>query len=82
MIDTQSEQSLWLGKMQNELGALSSNLMLLEIQKEKLTTRVLADAELIAALKKRIEIAEQANEELKAMLQPERRKIKHGKDTV
>lgn len=81
MIDNQSEQSLWLGRMQNELGALSSNIMLLEIQRDKLAAKVLADTELIAALKERIKIAEEANTELKAMIQPERRKLRNGKDT-
>jgi hypothetical protein len=76
------EQELWLGRMQNELGVLTSNLMLLEIQRDKLAAKVIADAELIEALKNRIKIAEEANTELKAVIQPERRKIKNAKDTV
>ena len=56
--------------------------MLLEIQRDKLATKVVADAELIEALKQRIQRAETANEELKAMIQPERRKLKHGKDSA
>lgn len=69
-----SENDAWLGKLQTELGVLYSNVWLLEIQKEKLSQRVLADAELIAHLKERILKLEQANDELKATIQPERRK--------
>lgn len=75
MIDNRSnatEQDAWLGKIQNELGVLYSNYWLLEIQKEKLTHRVLADAELIAHLKERILKLEQANTELRESIQPER----------
>jgi hypothetical protein len=68
------EQDAWLGKMQNELGVLYSNVWMLEIQKERLTNRVLQDAELIAHLKERILKLEQANTELKETIQPERRK--------
>lgn len=76
------EQDAWLGKIQNELGVLYSNVWLLEIQKEKLTKRVLADAELISHLKERILKLEQANDELKAMIQPDRRRDKNAKNTT
>ena len=75
-----SEQDAWLAKMQNELGVLYSNVWLLEIQKEKLTQRVVADAELIAHLKERILKLEESNTELKEMIQPERRNRKNGAD--
>jgi hypothetical protein len=67
------EQDAWLGKMQNELGVLYSNVWMLEIQKERLTQRVLQDAELISHLKERILKLEQSNTELKEMIQPERK---------
>jgi hypothetical protein len=67
------EQSAWLGKMQNELGVLYSNVWMLEIQKERLTQRVLRDAELISLLKERILKLEESNTELKEMIQPERK---------
>jgi hypothetical protein len=67
------EQSAWLGKMQNELGVLYSNVWMLEIQKERLTQRVLQDAELISLLKERILKLEESNTELKEMIQPERK---------
>lgn len=75
-----SEQDAWLAKMQNELGVLYSNVWLLEIQKEKLTQRVVADAELIAHLKERILKLEESNTELKEMIQPERRNRQNGAD--
>lgn len=68
------EQDAWLGKIQNELGVLYSNVWLLEIQKERLTAKVFQDAELISHLKERILKLEEANAELKALIQPDRRK--------
>jgi hypothetical protein len=61
----------WLGRMQQELGVLSSNVMLLNLQRDALAAKVALDAELIDALKKRCLVAESANEELRAQLQPE-----------
>jgi hypothetical protein len=77
MIDlknTVPEQDAWLGKIQNELGVLYSNMWLLEIQKERLAAKVLQDAELISHLKERILKLEQANTELKEVVQPQRKK--------
>ncbi len=64
-------QSRWLGRMQTEIGVLSTNLMLVEIQRDALAAKVAADAELIEALKARAQAAEDASRELKARLQPE-----------
>ncbi len=47
-------QSRWLGRMQTEIGVLSTNLMLVEIQRDALAAKVAADAELIQALKARV----------------------------
>ena len=68
---TNDVNDLWLGRMQQELGVLSSNLMLVNLQRDALENKVLADAELIQALKARCQQAEQANAELKAQIQPE-----------
>jgi hypothetical protein len=76
------EQDAWLGKIQTELGVLYSNVWLLEIQKERLSERVLMDAELIAHLKERILKLEEDNTELKAIIQPHRRKEKNATDTA
>lgn len=64
-------QSRWLGRMQTEIGVLSTNLMLVQIQRDALAAKVAADAELIEALKARCQAAEDANRELKAQFQPE-----------
>jgi hypothetical protein len=77
-----SENDAWLGKMQNELGVLYSNIWLLEIQKERLAQKVISDAELIAHLKERILKLEEANTELKAIIQPDRLREKHGTHTT
>ena len=68
---TDDIQSRWLGRMQTEIGVLSTNLMLVEIQRDALAAKVAADAELIEALKARAQTAEDANRELKARLRPE-----------
>jgi len=64
-------QSRWLGRMQTEIGVLSTNLMLVEIQRDALAAKVAADAELIEALKARAQAAEDASRELKVRLRPE-----------
>jgi len=68
---TNDVNDLWLGRMQQELGVLSSNLMLVNLQRDALENKVLDDAELIQALKARCQQVEQANAELKAQIQPE-----------
>lgn len=61
---------LWLGRMQQELGVLSSNVMLLTLQRDSLSVKVAQDAELIEALKNRCQQAESANEDLRVQIQP------------
>ena len=63
-------QSRWLGRMQQEIGVLHTNIMLLEIQRDALVAKSTADGELIEALKARCPAAEDANKELKAQLRP------------
>ena len=67
---TDDLQSRWLGRMQSEIGVLATNLMLAEIQRDALAAKVAADAELIEALKARIQAAEDANRELRQQIQP------------
>ena len=62
---------LWLGRMQQELGVLSSNLMLVTLQRNALQAKLVQEAELIEALKARCQSAETANETLRALLQPD-----------
>ena len=62
--------NLWLGRMQQEIGVLSSNVMLLTLQCDALRTQAQLDAELIEALKRRCQAAEQDNQALKAQIQP------------
>jgi hypothetical protein len=56
--------------MQQEIGVLHSNIMLLELQCESLLAGSQKDSELIDALKARCQAAEDANKELKAQLRP------------
>ena len=62
---------LWLGKMQQEIGVLTTNVMLLSLQCDALQRKTVTDAQLIDALKSRCHAAECANEQLKTQLQPE-----------
>jgi hypothetical protein len=68
---TSDVNDLWLGKMQQEIGVLTTNVMLLSLQRDALQSKTVADAQLIDALKSRCHAAECANEQLKAQLQPE-----------
>ena len=68
---TPDVNDLWLGKMQQEIGVLTTNVMLLSLQRDALQSKTVADAQLIDALKSRCHAAECANEQLKAQLQPE-----------
>ena len=63
-------QSQWLGRMQQEIGVLHTNLMLAHLERDALTAKIAADACLIEALKARCTAAEEANTDLKAELQP------------
>ncbi len=74
-------QSRWLGRMQTEIGVLSTNLMLVEIQRDALAAKVAADAELIQALKARVQGAEEANRELRQQIQP-KMKARNGPHPV
>ena len=78
---TDDIQSRWLGRMQSEIGVLATNLMLAEIQRDALAAKVAADAELIEALKARIQAAEDANRELRQQIQP-KVKARHGPHSV
>lgn len=68
------EWSAWLGQMQNEIGVLSTNNMLMEIRVKNLTATLEQQSELIEALKERCQTAEKANQELKEQIQPHRKK--------
>ena len=63
-------QSQWLGRMQQEIGVLQTNLMLLQLERDALATKISDAAALIEALKTRCKAAEEANVDLKAQLQP------------
>lgn len=63
-------QSQWLGRMQQEIGVLQTNVMLLNLQQDALRAQTHADAQLIEALKARCQNAEQANAELREQLRP------------
>lgn len=67
---TNDINNLWLGRIQQEIGVLSSNVMLLTLQCDALRTQAQLDAELIEALKRRCQVAEQDNLTLKAQMQP------------
>lgn len=67
--------SLWLGRMQTELGTLQSNVMLLEIRCDQLQQKATEDAALIEALKTRVRTAESARAELASQVRA--RKPKH-----
>lgn len=71
---TDAQWSAWLGQMQTELGVLSSNNMLLNIQNTQLTEENANHLALIDALKERILKAEKDNQELKEQIQPHRKK--------
>jgi hypothetical protein len=71
---TDTQWSAWLGQMQTELGVLSSNAMLLNIQNAQLTEENTNQAALIDALKERILQAEKDNQVLKEQIQPHRKK--------
>jgi hypothetical protein len=64
----------WLGKMQIEFGVLSTSNMLLELQVASIQEENKHHLELIDALKERVLLAEKANQELKEMIQPKRKK--------
>lgn len=66
--------SAWLGRMQTELGVLSSNVMLLEIQRDQMAEKIAADAALIDALKKRVQVAEAARDELANQVRARKKK--------
>ncbi|WP_345815299.1 hypothetical protein AAGS40_23305 [Paraburkholderia sp. PREW-6R] len=63
-----SIDSAWLGRMQTELGVLSSNVMLLELQRDQMAKQITQDAALIDALKRRVKEAEAARTELAEQL--------------
>lgn len=63
--------NLWLGRLQQELGVLSSNVMLLTLQRDALQEQIQTKAQLIEALKVRCSAAEQANAELREQIQPQ-----------
>jgi hypothetical protein len=71
---TDAQWSAWLGQMQTELGVLSSNNMLLNIQNASLNEENANHLALIEALKERILKAEKDNQELKEQIQPHRKK--------
>lgn len=71
---TDTQWSAWLGQMQTELGVLSSNNMLLNIQNAQLNEENTNQAALIEALKDRILNAEKDNQALKEQIQPHRKK--------
>ena len=68
---THDVNDVWLGKMQQDIGVLTTNVMLLSLQRDALQSKTMADAQLIDSLKSRCHAAECANEQLKAQIQPE-----------
>jgi hypothetical protein len=64
----------WLGQMQTEMGVLSTNNMLKDIQIKRLSEECTHLSDTVEALKERILKAEKANQELKEQIQPHRKK--------
>ncbi len=69
-MNTENLQNQWLGRMQQEIGVLHTNLMLAHLERDSLAAKIAEDACLIEALKARCLAAETANVDLKARLQP------------
>jgi multidrug efflux pump subunit AcrA (membrane-fusion protein) len=63
-------QTQWLGRMQQEIGVLQTNLMLVNLQRDALLQKTQENTALIDALKIRCQSAEDANAQLKRQLQP------------
>ena len=71
---TEEIMNAWVGSMQNEIGVLTTNLMLAELKIDSVVGENTRLTDHIEALTNRCHLAEADNQALKEQIQPHRKK--------